>query len=313
MASGVSVLIPHAGRCRLLEGCLESLEGQHVEEVLVVVPDWAAESIAAVRRSGARAIVTPTLLSFAQASNLAAGYARAERLMLLNDDTVVAPGAIELLSAALDLPGVVLAGPCLLNVDLTYQPSVYADPSWRSLTELVMRPMMSRRVIHRWAQFPYPGIPDSMSDGRWLKGAALIVCAEMFRAVGGFDERFPHGVEDAALALAVRARGGGIALVAEAMIVHAGGASGFRNASDVKPVVLAPINLFEGWLHYWQAYRGATTREIIALRGMFLALAASRAVAFKWLGLLELSGPSNGRRVRGDAYMRLLKHVMGVD
>ena len=255
-------MIPHAGDAALLERCLESLGDDRVREVLVVVAEQATESLdVAQRHPEAQAVRVPTLLSFARATNLAAKRATGELLFLLNDDTAVEEGAIDRLAEALDAePRLGAVGALLLNPDGTPQPSVYADPSWRTVGELFLSPLFRRPPLARLARFPYATPPGRETAAVWLSGAALMTRRRLFEEVGGLDEGYPHGVEDAAMCRAIRSRGRALALVEDARIVHDLGRSSYRSERSSQQVSKALVGGSAGWMRYWDE-QGATDEQ----------------------------------------------------
>jgi GT2 family glycosyltransferase len=260
--------------------------------------------------SGARAVLTPSLLTFARAVNLAAREASGDLLMILNDDTRVEPGAIERLATALrERETAEIVGPRLVNTDGSAQLSVYADPSWRMAVELFLAPIVHSRFLRSFSRYPYAREFDRVPAGCWLSGAALMISAAVYEEVGGLDETFLHGLEDTTLCQAVHARGAEIRLVAEAVVVHEGGASGFRNPDQVHGTALSLARGAGGWIHYWRAVRGRSRLETLALRLAFGAYALSRV---GWHSGRALLGTPAGRpeaRHRARVFVLYLRHL----
>jgi GT2 family glycosyltransferase len=306
----VSVVIPHAGDTTHLERCLDSLVSERICEVLVVTPETASASLALVERHPrARAVQVPRLLSFARATNLGASMANGDLLLLLNDDTVVQDGAIERLAGAFGAQSELgAAGPLLLNSDGSRQPSVYSDPSWRALGELILRPLFQRGPLVRSARFPYATAPDSDRPDVWLSGAALMVRRDLFADVGALDEGYPHGIEDAVLCRAIRDRGRRLEFVEAARVVHEGSVSSYRSKSGAAQVAKALMGGTTGWVRYWRA-RGAGRGSTAALRAAFLLFGVSRVAAYAVAGIVP--GPGAERhRARRAAYARYVRLML---
>ena len=312
--SKVAVVIPHAGGAARLARCLESLTGERIGEVLVVVPGDAADSSEAVaRHPQGRALGTPQLLSFARATNLAASAASGELLFLLNDDTIAEAGAIDRLAAFLDeAPQVGVAGPLLLNLDGSIQPSVYSDPSLRAVVEMFLNPLIRRPPLRRHMSYPYADPPSGVLGDAWVSGAALMIRRELYFDVGALDEGYPHGLEDAALCRSVRRRGYGVALVREARIRHEGGVSGFRNRADSERVASALVRGTQGWLHYWRTVRGAGRAGMALLWGAFLLYGLSRLAATKLLAGLVRGPRADAYRLRAAAYRDYVRSLVAL-
>jgi GT2 family glycosyltransferase len=286
------------------------LTSERLREVLVVVPEQASESIAMVeRRSGSRAVRVPSLLSFARATNLGARVATGDLLFMLNDDAAVEEGTIERLADALDAePGLGGVGGLLVNPDGTPQPSVFAYPSWRTLVEVILQPAFRRAPLDRFAQYPYSRPPAATGDGFWLSGAALMIRRSLFAEVGGLDERYPHGVEDAVLCRAIRDRGYSIKVVPDARVVHEGGSSSYRSSEASERVATALIGGATGWIRYWES-SGAGPPSRIALRAALLVFGASRLVVYS-IGSLVPGPARNRRRFQRDAYVGYLRGML---
>ena len=306
----VTVLIPHAGDAQRLERCLSSLTDAAVADVRVVMPrDAAASRELTSRHPNVRAIVCDRLLPFGEATNLAADGATTTYLLLLNDDAWATPGAIDRLAGVLDeRPGVAVAGAHLLNPDGSEQYSAYADPSWTALAELILQPLLLR-LPRRLSRFPYRRDPRRLPEQIWVSGAALMVRRDLYERVGGLDERFPHGIEDAALCLHARRAGLRVEVVAGAHVLHEGGTSGWRHASDPSKVARALLRGTEGWRVYWRHYRDAGALGQTLLAATFAVLAASRVAAFSVIGLR--SRPGSPAHLRLRAHRLYLRGLLG--
>ena len=310
MSGRVAVLVPHAGHTEHLIDCLHSLNSDLVEQTYVVLPAAAHASLRIIaRHANATAITTSGQASFAHATNLAAAVATADLLLLLNDDASAHNGALEALVRFMDdHPDVSIAGPRLLNPDGSIQPSVYADPSWRGVAELMFGPI-ARRISRRRMMFPSPHASDAPVRADWVSGAACLVRRRLYESVGGLDEEFPHGLEDAALCLAARATGGSVMLVPAARFTHVGGASGFRHATRGDAVARALTSGYLGWMRYWRFYRRASRLDCAALKLCFIAIASSRLIAFT---LARAARPADaGLAVRARAYRSHLRGLFG--
>ena len=273
----------------------------------MVVPRAAADSQALDDHPRAEGLSTPALLSFAQATNLGASRARGDLLLLLNDDTVVQEGAIERLVATLEAdPGLGAVGPLLLNPDGSVQPSVFDDPSWRTMAELILQPLFKRGPLARHARFPSPRPPDPVTNDSWLSGAALMIRRALYEAVGALDEGYSHGIEDAALCRKVRERGFRIALQREARVVHEGGVSGFR-ANDRDRLCRVLLGATSGWIRYWVTHRRRAEAPLV--RAAFVAFGLSRLVAFALAGIVP-GERSVTNRLKRDAYRQYVRVML---
>lgn len=137
-------------------------------------------------------ILAPRNGGFAYGNNLGIQLAiehGADYLLLLNPDTQVRPRAVESLAAFLrSRPDVAIVGPSFENLDGTEWPMAFRFPSIG--TEfcaalgigLVTRLLGDRTVAKR--------MPPVTQRVDWVSGAAMMIRAEVFRTIGGFDERY---------------------------------------------------------------------------------------------------------------------------
>jgi len=196
--------------------CIKSLQsgvGGHVEEIVVVDNDSSDDSL---RRLGTPAGVTVIEagrnLGFAAGANLGARQCHSSRILFLNPDTRILPGAIDVAVDFLEAhPEVGLVGPLLVNESGAWQPSAGRFGVLGHLlldTRFVRRPPNGARFVD------------------WVHGTFLLMPRVLFERLGGFDERFFMYSEDMDLCWRARAAGFRTALVAEARVMHYGNRSG---------------------------------------------------------------------------------------
>ena len=198
---------------------------------LVVVDNASEDAVEeklAVEASSAKVVAEPENRGYGAACNRGARETSRDFLLFLNSDTVLAPGAVEALVAALDSdPRAAVAGPRLENPDGTLQRSILRLPTvWRIFCESsgiaflsggrgLLRGHSATKEDHSHAH-----------EVECVKGAALLVRRSAFEDVGGFDERFFLYAEESDLCARLRRRGWSILFEPAARVVHAGGASG---------------------------------------------------------------------------------------
>ncbi len=162
-----------------------------------------------------RILGLPANLGFAKAANLGMQYAfsyGARGVLLLNNDTIVAPGSIERLSAVLDDP---CAG--ILSAKV-YQ---FNDPArlWSVGGIWTDRGAQS----FGWGEIDHGQYDQCDLD--FVFGCAMLIPRRTFQQIGGFDERFFMYYEDVDLCLRARALGMTIRLVPETRVFHIGNRS----------------------------------------------------------------------------------------
>jgi GT2 family glycosyltransferase len=212
-----------------LERCLDSLAGHPPavpHEVLVVDNGSSDGSADAARgRVDVRTIAIGSNRGFAAANNAGIRASAGGLLLLLNSDTIVPPGAIDRLLAALDRhPEAAAAGPRLVDAngraELSFGRMIGPLAEWR-------QQRLMRR--HARADAATVALIEQMTRQEqfpdWVSGACLLVRRADAEAVGLLDERFFMYTEDVDFCAALRARGRRILFTPDAEIVHLRGRS----------------------------------------------------------------------------------------
>ncbi|MDR7301933.1 glycosyltransferase [Haloactinomyces albus] len=215
----VSVIVPVHGEWLYTRRCLRLL-GRHLVsvpfEVLVVddaSPDGSAERLAACE--GVRTIHTDHHLGYAGACHLGAEQARGEYLFFLHNDAEVTESWLDTLVGTLESEGGIgLVGAKLVGPDGSLRECgsvVWSDGTARPL---------GRGGDADAAEY------NVLRDVDYCSSAAILVRADLFRQLGGFDTRYaPAYYEDIDLAFAVRAAGFRTVVQPGAVVVHHEGVS----------------------------------------------------------------------------------------
>jgi GT2 family glycosyltransferase len=144
----------------------------------------------------------------------------------MNADVVLTEQALgRLLKRMENDPQVAVVGPRIMSGG-TVQPSARAFPSLR--TGLFGRRSLATRMLLRAGRLPTELKPAHGNGGfvDWVSGACMLIRAEAFWQVGGFDEEFWMYWEDADLCRRLADRGWRVAYEPSAIVHHATGASG---------------------------------------------------------------------------------------
>lgn len=212
--------------------CLASLAAAEPRPRVVVVDNASTDGTCACVRER-----FPDVLLLANADNR--GFAAAtnqgvraaldqgaDRLLLLNPDATLAPGALATLAGALDRePGVGIAAPAIITADGAPQAFAFGgDPSLGYLLRRGVRRLLRRGPLHDWGS-------RTELEPDWVTGACLLARAEVFRGGVWFDEGFFLYFEDNDWCLRARRAGWRIRRVPDATACHLGGASLRRNAA----------------------------------------------------------------------------------
>jgi GT2 family glycosyltransferase len=225
--SSSAVVVVNYNDARNLRVCLASMPAD--AEVVVVdnaSPDRSAEM---VRREFPHVLVVDdgTNPGYGAGANKGVRACRADYALVLNSDTRLEPGTLDVLRAYLDRhPEVGLVGPRLVYPDGSPQASVFPFPgTLRWLVENdpvapvagLFPPVRSR--LYRFSP------PPSAGPVPWVLGAAIAVRREAFEAVGGFDESFFLYFEEVDLCLRLARAGWETHFVPHTTVMHVGGTS----------------------------------------------------------------------------------------
>jgi GT2 family glycosyltransferase len=256
------VVVSFETRSRTLT-CVESVLAQAGPSLAVVVVDNAsrdgtADALAAVSDPRLTVVANAANTGFGAACNQgAAAHPDARHVLFLNADTVVRPGALAALVAALDAddaPGA--AGPAVVGADGREQSSVRGDPTPAALLFQHTALRFLRVGAPAYSAYKRPGAPDD--DVPVVIGAALALRGDVLRATGGFDRRYFLYFEEADLCRRVRDAGHRVAVVRGALVEHAGGASSDPRRGPALNWYLRSLFLYVDRFHgraYGLAYR----------------------------------------------------------
>ena len=180
---------------------LDNGSSPHVASILASLPE---------RFDNVSVVHEPVNHGFALGNNLALQHTHGDVLVLLNNDTVVRPGWLTPLTAALAEPDVIGAQPLLIYESGTIQCAGIAFPQHGGI--------------------PYPflqGFPVEDAEGleharfTAVTGAALALRFEDLVAMRGFDPIYLNGMEDVDLCLRLaRHRGGSYVVRPNALVEH---------------------------------------------------------------------------------------------
>lgn len=204
---------------------------------LIVVDNSPAEGATKAVRArfpGARVEESDENVGFARAVNRGLELSRSPRILLLNPDARLEPGAVRALGAALDLhPRAAAAGPRIERPDGRLELS--ANRTMSPLGDLgikVLEGLYSRGPdsVRRWVEGRYSH-PRSV---RSLSAACMLLRRRALDEVDGFDERFFLYAEDVDLSLRLRRAGWELRFVPAARARHVGGGSGHPDPEAVE-------------------------------------------------------------------------------
>ena len=207
-----------------IDGALNAL-GRAFESALVecVVVDNARDDgsadYVASNHPWVTLIRSPENLGFGRGNNLGFGHCRTPYLLVLNPDAVIDEVALRTLAAFMDrTPRAAIVAPAIVEGRSSLQAAgMMTTP--RTLLAAALGtpdPYPDRRVIE-------PNSPPFLTP--WVCGAIMLIRAETFRSLGGFDPRFFLYFEETDLCRRATAAGFQIWANGEAVAEHVGGAS----------------------------------------------------------------------------------------
>lgn len=272
MSLAVDILIVNYNNREDLAGCLTSLHAARpaaLGRIIVADNGSTDDSLAHVAATwpDVEALALGENRGFAAANNAAIRAATAPLVLLLNSDTIVPAGAIDVLIERLDATGAAAAGPLL--VDAGGRPEVSFGPMLSPLAELGQ----SLRIRLARSGHPFARGLIGRLVGRerivdWVSGGCLLVRRQAALDAGLLDERYFLYEEDVDFCAALRAGGGRILFTPRARVVHLRGRSVRRSGqAPTRHYDRSHLAFYEkhrpGWapvLRWWMHVRGRNVR-----------------------------------------------------
>lgn len=221
--ASVAVVIPSWNSARLLPACLGSLDQGPELEVLVVDNGSTDGTVGYLEREGVPHLSLPENLGFARAMNLGAAKVAAPAILALNADTVVGPGAVPVLLAALEAdPALGGVQPRILQIE---GDGGAGDPERARLYSAGQALSRDGRAFELGAGEEQSPRHRRRREVFGVCAAACLLRRELFDDLGGYDERYFSFYEDVDLNVRARIAGRRFEYVPEAVVWHLGNAS----------------------------------------------------------------------------------------
>jgi N-acetylglucosaminyl-diphospho-decaprenol L-rhamnosyltransferase len=234
-------------------------------------------------------------LGFGRANNQAAKEADAPILLMLNNDTVMLPGAMQKLMDFLGRHSEVVAvGPKMLDGNGRPQTSGRNLPSLPAVLHSlhVTKWMgMSRRAYKQYRKTEHdPGCEGPVPQ---VDAACLAIRRSVFEECGGFDEGYEFGVEDVDLCVRL-AKLGTIYYLPEAEVQHYGRVSSRANR------FLANRGYFCGWARYLRKHHGRGSAWFYKLATTLDMPVRMSILSVRWLSHWERGKRTELRRTSAN-------------
>lgn len=294
----LTVIVVNTNTREMTCECLRSIyENAPSGEFEIIVVDNASEdgSCEAIesRFPAVRLIRNSQNVGFSVGNNQGLEVAQGERLLLLNNDTVVLPGSLEALLLAMDkdeslgvvaprlvypkgmlqmsfgpIPNLFVAFCTFFDLKKLVPPSVRCAISRSGLSTLAGK---AGGGYLSWFSGKTPGTRLIDKD-TYVTAACILIRRDCYEQIGGLDPRFFMYVDDADYSLRVHQGGWRILYLAEATIVHIkGGTVGERYRWTCAPA-------YQSMLYFMKKHRGssafrvAKTFAVAALFGRWAAV-----------------------------------------
>ena len=225
----VSLIIPLYSGAELTRACLESIRDNATGvsyEVILVDDDADQETKQFLARiQGATVIVNEHNIGYLRSINRGASFARGRWLVLCNNDIRVQPGWLSAMMACAESGS---------DIGIVTPKYVYPDGRLNEAGSIIWRD--GTGANYGRGDDPQRPAYNYRRQVDFGSAAALLVRADLFSEIGGYDERYvPMYYEDVDLCFQVRQRGMRVMYEPEAVVVHVeGGTAGTDPASGHK-------------------------------------------------------------------------------
>jgi hypothetical protein len=293
-----------------LLNCLASLDACPVcaDAEIIVVDNASTDGTPdAIKNAypGVRLVENPENMGFARANNIGMDTSRGDYVLLLNPDTIAAPGAVDTLVRFLDdNPDVGAVGPKILNTDGTVQGSVRRFPTFRGVlySHTVCRLLrLFRRQYVEWMMKDFTF--DTQTDVDQIMGAAMLVRRSVIDRVGLFDADFFMYFEEVDWCCRIKQASWRIVFLPDAVVTHLGGQSS-------RQVPLKRIMMLQSLVAFFRKHRSPTQTALFLL--FFKTALVFRNIFHLLIGLVAypLAALSLDTRRRKNAANRISLHAL---
>ena len=259
----LSIIIVSWNVKKVLTNCIGSIEENSASEPFeVIVVDNASSdrTVEFVRNKFPDVVIIANSqnLGFAAANNQGIEKSQGEYILLLNPDTIVHSGSLDVLIEFMDEnEDVGICGPQLLNQDGTIQSSARCFPTFRGALyrHTALRFLhIFREEYKKWLMKGFDH--KSQMDVDQIMGAALMIKRTIIDHIGAMDERFFMYYEEVDLCYKVKQAGWRVVFMPEVAIIHLGGQS--SGQIPVKKQMMAITSL----LKFFRKHRGKSITAV---------------------------------------------------
>lgn len=252
----LSIIIVNYNSGPMIVDCLESIKkhAAHIRHEVIVVDNASQDDSADLIEKHFPEVQlnrSDTNLGFGAANNRAARVAKGRFLLFLNNDAFLLEGSLDPMMESLQNDSTIgVIGPEIRYPDGRFQLS--SGPDITLFNEFVMKHLSNWRQ-NRLRKGPLVQTVD------WISGACMMIPADVFHQVNGFDETFFLYMEDADLCKRIRNSGYKIILNRTSTVIHCLG----KTTSKTKSTLLPTIK--RGHLHYYAQHNSAFSLLILRI------------------------------------------------
>ena len=220
----ISIIILTWNSEQYIAACLASLDrglSAFTSEVIVVDNGSLDQTCSVVRQAypQTQLICNPENRGVAPARNQGIRLAQGEYILILDDDTVVQPGALDFLTRYMEEhPDVGLCGPKLTDADGQLQLSCRRFPTLVDKLARHVPAALGQKVTREAEMADWDHQTARAVD--YVIGACQLIRCRALEEVGLFDERIFYGPEDIDICVRLQQAGWSVVYNPQAVIVH---------------------------------------------------------------------------------------------
>lgn len=281
VAGPVEAVVVNYNAGEQLESAVRSLIDDGISKVWIVDNGSEDGSIAFIAAMGdSVSLLTPTRnLGYGRAANMGFESTSSRYVVICNPDIQVRRGAMERMIAEIETDSdCAVVGPRILGSDGSVYPSVRYFPS---LLDAAGHAILGQLFPQNPFTLRYKmvGVDHSACfDADWVSGAFLLVRADAFRKVGGFNEKFFMYLEDVFLCREIQGHGYKVKFCGEAVVVHEQGIS-----TDKRPVRMLLAHHRSLWTYARLTKTGFRTLELLPI-GLGIGMRLVISLSLDFLG-----------------------------